>query len=63
MNVEAVVGMANMVFEDDTDKVQIISDIANECAGHTDTDRCDASAKISKCVHNMAMAKGLDFDV
>lgn len=51
MDVEAVVGMANMVLEDAA-KVQIIRYIATECAALTDTDRCGAAAKICRWFTN-----------
>lgn len=44
-------------------KVQIIRDIANECADVTDPDRCESAAKIFRCIQNAAVTRRLTFDV
>lgn len=55
--------MGKMKFENDPAKMQIIRDIAGECAGVTDPDRCESAAKICKCIHDAAAAKNLMFEV
>lgn len=61
MDIETAVGMAEMQLDGDATKVQLFRDIANECAGQTDVDRCEAAAKICGCIQNGVQAKQLTF--
>lgn len=63
LNVDAVVEMGKMKFNDDSAKMQLIREIAVECADITDPDRCESAAKICKCIHDGAVARNLMFDV
>lgn len=63
MSADGLVGMGSMMFDGDESKIQIFRDIADACAGQTDADRCEASAKICHCIHDQALARGLQFDV
>lgn len=55
--------MGKMKFDDDPAKVQIIRDIANECATVTDADRCVSAGKICTCIHDAAIARKFTFEV
>lgn len=63
LNVEAIIEMGKMKFDDDPDKVQIIRDIANDCSSVTDIDRCVSAGKICKCIHEAATARKFMFEV
>lgn len=53
--------MAKMQFDGDDAKVQMVRNIANDCAGQTDSDRCEAAAKICDCIQKGCQARGLTF--
>lgn len=53
--------MANEHFDGDDAKVQMIRDVANECASQTDSDRCEAAAKICDCIQKGCQARSLSF--
>lgn len=55
--------MGKMKFENEPAKLQLIREIAEECADTTDRDRCESASKICKCVHDAAIARNLSFDV
>lgn len=63
LNIDGIVEMGKMKFENDPAKMQLIRDIAGECAGVTDPDRCESAAKICKCIHDAATARNLMFEV
>lgn len=61
--VDSVVEMGKMKFADDAAKIQLVRDIANECANITDADRCESAAKISKRVFDGVAARNFMFYV
>lgn len=63
LNVDGVVKMGKMMFDNEPAKVQLIRDIAEECADTTDSDRCESASKICRCIHDAAIARNLMFDV
>ena len=56
-----VVDMAKMQLDGDDTKVQMIRDIANECASQTDSDRCEAAAKICDCIQKGCQSRAITF--
>lgn len=61
MNVDGVVALAKMAFGDDAAKLQTARDIASDCIGVTDGDRCEAALKLLECSVNAHKSRGLDF--
>lgn len=61
LNVDVVVEIAKEHFDRDDAKVQMIRDVANECASQTDSDRCEAAAKICNCMQKGCQARSLSF--
>lgn len=53
--------IAKMAFEGDAAKIQMASEMANECAGTTDADRCEASSQILQCFMKAGNARGVNF--
>lgn len=53
--------MAKMQLDGDEAKVQMVRDISNECASQTDSDRCEAAAKICDCIQKGCQARALTF--
>ena len=51
-----------MAFDGDAKKVQMARDLANDCAGITDPDRCEAAVKIFECGHNAVKTRGITFE-
>lgn len=51
--------MGKMKLGKDSTKIQLVRDIANECADITDPNRCESAAKISKCVFDAAATRNL----
>lgn len=63
LNVDGFIQMEQMKYDYDSVKKQIVQDIAKECGGITDSDRCESAAKIFICIHNAAEARRLMFDM
>lgn len=61
-DVEGTASVATMAFDGDAAKVKIARDLAVACASVTDTDRCEAAAKIFQCGRDTAKSLGLSFD-
>lgn len=59
-NGEGFIGMMTMKYDGDAAKVQAAREVANDCGGISDADRCEAGAKICKCLAEKTMAKGLE---
>lgn len=62
LDVEYVVDLARMALDDDTTKVNIVREVAIECANLTDADRCEAAARLYNCIHDKVNAKGVAFN-
>ena len=62
VDVESTVAIADMAFDGDAKKVQMARDLANDCAGITDPDRCEAAVKIFECGHNAVKTRGITFE-
>ncbi|XP_055300730.1 general odorant-binding protein 28a-like [Sitodiplosis mosellana] len=58
-NMEGYVGLAKEVFGNDVANIQKATEIANECANVSDTDRCEAAFKVVKCADAAAQARGV----
>ncbi|XP_037051016.1 uncharacterized protein LOC119084968 [Bradysia coprophila] len=56
---EGFMAMMNMKFEGDAEKMKIANEVADTCANEEDSDRCEAGAKICKCLGETSRAKGL----
>ena len=58
ISVEGNIALAKMAFED-PGKIQTMTDIATECVGITDANRCEASFKILECGVAAAKKRGV----
>lgn len=61
VNVDGVIALAKMAFDDDAAKLKTAESIATDCVGATDGDRCEASFKILECTVNAHKTRGLEF--
>ncbi|XP_031638586.1 general odorant-binding protein 19d-like [Contarinia nasturtii] len=62
LDVERAVELAEMAFNGDTTKVNTARELANECSGVTDGDRCDAAVKLFECGHMAIKSRGITFE-
>lgn len=62
VDVERTVEVAKIVFDGDSTKMQMARDLANDCAGVTDDDRCEAAVKIFECGHSAVKKRGITFE-
>lgn len=62
VDVDGVTSITKMAFVEDATKVQMATELAKACISVTDTDRCEAAAKIYECGHTTAKDKRLSFD-
>lgn len=62
VDVENTAALADMAYDGDVTKVSMARDLANDCTGVTDADRCEAAVKIFECGHIAAKKRGLDFE-
>lgn len=59
VSVEGNTALAKMAFDDNPGKIQTMTDIATECVGVTDANRCEASFKIMECGVAAAKKRGV----
>lgn len=57
---ETIVDMAKMVLKDEK-KVNTAREIATECGGVTDPDRCELAYKMMDCAVKAAEKRGINF--
>lgn len=62
ISVEGNIALGKMAFEDNPGKIQTMADIATECVGVTDANRCEAASKIMDCGAAAAKKRGVSFD-
>lgn len=62
VDVESTAAVADMAFDGDARKVQVARELANDCAGITDVDRCEAAVKIFECGHQNIKKRGITFE-
>lgn len=62
MSLEGNIALIKKVFDDDETKIQITTEVVNECIGTTDADRCEAAHKITECYHNAFKTRGISWD-
>lgn len=62
LDVQSLIALAEEEFESDEKSIQIVRDLANDCADVTDDDRCEAAIKIYECGHISAKVRGVNFD-
>lgn len=62
LDVQNLIALAEEEFESDEKSIQIVRDLANDCADVTDDDRCEAAIKIYECGHISAKVRGVNFD-
>lgn len=62
LDVQNLIALAEEEFESDEKSIQIVRDLANDCADMTDDDRCEAAIKIYECGHISAKVRGVNFD-
>nr|AWC08456.1 odorant-binding protein 45 [Bradysia odoriphaga] len=56
---EGFLAKVDITFEGDAEKIKIANEVADTCANEEDSDRCEAGAKICKCLIETSRAKGL----
>lgn len=56
---EGFIAMMSMKFQGNAEKMKIVNEVADVCANEGDSDRCEAGAKICKCLGETSAAKGL----
>lgn len=57
-----IIALAEEEFESDEEGIQMVRDLANDCADVTDSDRCEAAIKIFECGHISAKVRGVSFE-
>lgn len=62
IDVDNVVALASKAFDGDAKQIQMAHDLASDCIGVTDTDRCEAAIKIFECGHIAAKSRGMTFE-
>lgn len=62
VDVESTVAVADIAYNGDARKVQVVRELANDCTGITDVDRCEAAVKIFECGHNAVKTRGITFE-
>lgn len=62
LDVENIIALAEQEFESDDKNIQIVRDLANDCAFVTDSDRCEAAIKIFECIHISAKVRGVNLE-
>lgn len=62
VDVERTVEVAKIAFDNDDNKVNMARELANDCAGITDEDRCEAAVKIFECGHAAIKKRGITFE-
>lgn len=62
LSLEGNIALVKKVFDDDATKIQITTELVNECSGMTDGDRCEAAYKIHHCIGNAVKSRGLSMD-
>lgn len=58
VSVEGYKALAAKAYDNDPAKIQLAADMANDCISLTDSDRCEAAAKIIECTKTSAEARG-----
>ncbi|KAJ6643808.1 General odorant-binding protein 28a [Pseudolycoriella hygida] len=59
-NSEGFLAMINMKYKGDAAKMKIAQDVTKDCENIADSDRCEAGAKICKCLYGSTTSRGLD---
>lgn len=62
VDVERTVEVAKFAFNGDETKVQMARELANDCVGITDDDRCEAAVKLFECGHSALKKRGISFE-
>lgn len=62
LDAKNMVALAEQEFESDEKTIQMMRDLADDCADVTDDDRCEAAIKIYECGHISAKVRGVNFD-
>lgn len=50
----------SMMDDGNADRVAMAREVVKDCEGTTDSDRCEAGAKICKCLSERSTARGLN---
>lgn len=58
-NGEAFIGMMTMKYGGDDAKMKSAQEVVSACSSVQDADRCEAGAKICKCLAENTMSRGL----
>lgn len=62
LDVKNIIALAEQEFDSDAESIQMVRDLAGDCADVTDNDRCEAAIKIYECGHISAKVRGLNFE-
>lgn len=62
LDVKNMIALAEQEFDGDKKSIQMVRDLANDCADVTDEDRCEAAIKIYECGHISAKVRGVNFE-
>lgn len=62
ISLEGNIALVKMAFGDNAEKIQKVTEIANECGAETDADRCEAAWKLIQCCEKASKARGMSFD-
>lgn len=57
---EGFIAMVKMSTDGDEAKLKIADEVVKDCADKMDTDRCEAGAKICRCLGESTKARGLE---
>lgn len=62
LDVENLIALAEEELASDEKNIQIVRDLANDCADVKDDDRCEAAIKIFECAHISAKVRGVNLE-
>lgn len=63
LDVKNIIALAEEEFDSDEESVQMVRDLASDCADVTDDNRCEAAIKIFECGHISAKVRGVSLEV
>lgn len=62
LDVKNMIALAVQEFDGDEKNIEMVRDLANDCADVTDDDRCEAAIKIYECGHISAKVRGVNME-
>lgn len=61
VSVEGIIEIVKMMFDDDLTQIKLATEIANDCVGVTDGNRCEAASKVLDCSIHAHEARGMKY--